>query len=556
MEMSKESIRNRNLGEIFTPDNISKLLFETTNKYVPNFNKTHTVWDCCWGTGNLTKQFEFEDLYCSTIRAVDIRNNREKNKNAVKFVYNFLDTDIDQLVSKQAMWMMEHELREDLVNKLNGDKPLMFYINPPYAATGVLGTTGDSREDQTISRMKEVMSEHRMGTACDQLYAQFLYRIGLMQDAYRNKNISIACIAPPMFLSGNGYEKFRDKLLKRFKFNGGCLVRASNFEGLSSSWSIAIMVLTSGETEDKKNFNFDVYDDINGELHKVRTKKIYNLSGEDTASNWVKRNTYGLNQIDVEALSSGCKVSNKNGLSLPEGAYGYFFYRSNNVYHNALEVGILSSAYSGNTGSPIIEDNFDECIALFTARKSIGRYSGDWAGDKDEYAIPNTDCEAYKILVYNGYIYSLFNTSSGMASLILDIDNRHIEISNNFFPIDIEYMKGLFDKEGLKVVGPGKQENRVMVHKLNSALNTRYITQESLDVLNEAIKIYEDTMKYRTEFNEKNPEYQVLNWDAGYYQIRQILKEVDIDKFRQFTKMYKKLENKLRPLVYDCGFLR
>lgn len=173
--MSEGGIRNRNLGEIYTPDHIAKLLFDTTNKYIPNFNETHTIWDCCWGTGNLTKQFQFADLYCSTIRAIDIRKNRIKNKNATKFVYNFLETDTEQLVSKQAMWTMEHEIPQSLLDKLNGDKPLLFYINPPYASTGVLGTNGDSRQDQTASKMKEIMREHKMGTACDQLYAQFLF---------------------------------------------------------------------------------------------------------------------------------------------------------------------------------------------------------------------------------------------------------------------------------------------------------------------------------------------------------------------------------------------
>ena len=44
-------------------------------------------------------------------------------------------------------------------------------------------------------------------------------------------------------------------------------------------------------------------------------------------------------------------------------------------------------------------------------------------------------------------------------------------------------------------------------------------------------------MKYREEFNRINPNYQVLNWDAGFYQIKQILKHVDKEAFRYLTEI-------------------
>ena len=107
-----EEIRNRNLGEVYTPNHVSKLLFELTNKYIPNFNKTHTVWDSCWGTGNLTSGYEFDDLYCSTLRMMDIRRHQGKNKGAIKFAYNFLEEDIEQLISQQAM-VQQHKCRKN-----------------------------------------------------------------------------------------------------------------------------------------------------------------------------------------------------------------------------------------------------------------------------------------------------------------------------------------------------------------------------------------------------------------------------------------------------------
>lgn len=55
---------------------------------------------------------------------------------------------------------------------------------------------------------------------------------------------------------------------------------------------------------------------------------------------------------------------------------------------------------------------------------------------------------------------------------------------------------------------------------------------------------------------EYNKNYQIMNFDCGWYQIKGMLKEYMPNELKQFNDLYKKLAEKMRPLVYEVGFLR
>ena len=57
-------------------------------------------------------------------------------------------------------------------------------------------------------------------------------------------------------------------------------------------------------------------------------------------------------------------------------------------------------------------------------------------------------------------------------------------------------------------------------------------------------------------FNESHPECQINNWDAGWYQIKALLKEFMPDDLKEFRVLYKQLADKMRQQVYELGFLK
>jgi hypothetical protein len=69
--------------------------------YGHNWKEKYVVWDCAWGTGNLTRDFKFKELYVSTLIYADIQTAEQMgyNPEATKFQYDFLNDDYDFLPS-------------------------------------------------------------------------------------------------------------------------------------------------------------------------------------------------------------------------------------------------------------------------------------------------------------------------------------------------------------------------------------------------------------------------------------------------------------------------
>ena len=61
---------------------------------------------------------------------------------------------------------------------------------------------------------------------------------------------------------------------------------------------------------------------------------------------------------------------------------------------------------------------------------------------------------------------------------------------------------------------------------------------------------------YNKMFNESHPEYQINNWDAGWYQIKALLKEFMPNELKTFRTLHKQLGDKIRQQVYELGFLK
>lgn len=84
------------------------------------------------------------------------------------------------------------------------------------------------------------------------------------------------------------------------------------------------------------------------------------------------------------------------------------------------------------------------------------------------------------------------------------------------------------------------------------------ISDEAKAVLEKARDIVRKSFKYRADVHNDHPEYHLNAWDAGWYQIKKLCAELpmfkeDIDEFKS---LFKVLKEKMRPMVYELGFLR
>ena len=545
----------RNSGDFWTPtmfvdyahDMISKKLGE-------DWKEKYVVWDNCCGSLNITRDYKFGELYCSTLYQSELNIGADYNPEATKFQFDFLN---DEIVSKNSLLgVYNDKLPKGLKDALINNKPIVFFINPPYATSAnKMGVDASSKKGVAKTMVNSVMLSDKIGASSQNLYAQFLYRILMIKREFNLTNCHIAIFSPTLFLSGPSWEKFRTVYLNEFTFDSGVQFKASHFADCSDSWGISFSIWHNGETFEKNNFNYTLIDNENGEIVEVGNKVIYNIDGLKTASDWCKEPIKKIKTFETINCSSGIKIrpemSDNRGTNF-EGSFGYFLNAGNNVDMNTQKVSLFTMAYGNGHGHGINTDNFDHCTALFSARKLIEK---NWVNSKDEYLAPNTEHPAYNEFVNDSLIYSLFHSSSNQSSLRnVDYKGKKWDIKNEFFWLSNKEIENLSNTNGFtQTYNDARTSKERYVY---NKLQTITLSPEAQDVLDKASDIVRNTFKYRELFNQEHPEYQINNWDCGWYQIKALAKEYAKSDYEEFVKLYKKLADKMRPMVYTLGFLK
>lgn len=543
-----EDTTRRSKGEFYTPtiwvNKSHDIISDVLGK---NWKEEYIVWDCAWGTGNLTRDYDFKELYCSTINKQDLKVGFKYNINSEKFQYDFLNDDVEILQGQLEFYI---KMPRNLIDAFESNKKILFFINPPYATAGNQDST--SKRGIAKTKVNKLMKEDKIGRCSENLYAQFMYRILKIKQHFKN-DISIAIFAKPNYMTSETYKKFRKEFLNEFKYNYGMLFNAGYFSDTSNTWGVSFSIWTSGITDNKYEFNHDILD-INDEgvIEKIGTKKIYNVDNRVQTNVWVREKLKNKETIDVPHLSSGIKVKDNGKYKIVSNYLGYLFAKSNSIYTNSRYVTLFSTMFSDGHGVSITEDNFMDCMSLFAARRLI---KGNWINDKDEYIKPNLEHEEYSEWNNDALIYSLFNTASNQSSL------RHIDYKNSIWNIKNEFF--FMSKEEMSLLAD-EYDNEEVYEDIKYFSNERYVykllknielSKEAKDVLEKAIELNKESFKYRKIFNYEKPEYNINTWDAGWYQIKALLKIYMKKELEEFKGLYSILEEKMKPKVYDIGFL-
>lgn len=536
-----EDTNRRNKGEFYTPtlfvDYSHKMMSE---QFGEDWKDKYVVWDNCCGTKNLTRDYKFKELYCSTLENAELEISKRYNQEATSFQFDFLNDCLDKLP-------------QGLKNALEGNKPIIFLINPPYATANNLQKDGSSKKGCAKTMVNQQMINEKIGACSQNLYAQFLYRIMKIKQQYGLTDCHIGLFSPTLFLSGGSWKGFRNVFFNEFAFNDAVQFKASHFADVADSWGISFSVWTNGVNADNHNFNYNLIDNVDGEIQIIGKKDVYNTDGLKTASDWIKEDIKELKTKDAPQLSSAL-VCKENGIGkLVDGALGYYVNVSNNVYKSQTDVYIVSSCSSMGHGCSILPKNFERVMANFASRKLI---VGNWINDKDEYLAPNETNENYQEFVNDSIIYSLFHSSSNQSSLRnIEYKGKQWNIKNEFFFMGKDEVMELANTNNNdECYEDCRTDNdRYVYGLLNGGLT---LSDEAKAVLDKAREITIKSFPYRQLFNEEHPEYQINNWDCGWYQIKALAKEHYQDDYNEFCNLYKKLADKMRPMVYELGFLK
>jgi hypothetical protein len=541
-----EDTTRRNKGEFFTPTPFVDLAHKyISDTFGEDWKEKFVVWDCAWGTGNLTRDFRFKELYVSTLEQSDIdtANQMGYNMESTKFQFDFLNDSDDKLPA-------------GLQEAINSGKEILFLINPPYATANNMGTKeGDHKGGVSDTLVCEDMKSEDWGASTRNIYAQFLYKIYKYQE--KNKNIKIGIFCKPNYLTAKDYYKFRINFFKHFGFERGFLFQASHFSDVSTQWGINFAVFSENIKFEKNNFTHDLIDvDKNYELSIIYQKTLSNLDESLESAKWIRKTNIDKTLVDTIQVSSALKAGCSNINRIVENSLGYLLIKSNNVQSNSTNVALFSTSTSNRGGVSLDIDNILNGMSLFTARKTI---KGDWINDKDEYLAPNENHPEYEQFTYDSIVYSLFNNSSQQSSLRqVDYKGKKWDIKNEFFWMSKEQMLLLADQNHYDALykDAKSSDDRFVFNKLYKEGIYNKLSSDAREVLDIATELVKSSMEMRAIVSESHPEYHLDSWDAGYAQLKLVWKDYFKDDFALFRSKYKQLEDRMRPLVYELGFLK
>ena len=303
----------------------------------------------------------------------------------------------------------------------------------------------------------------------------------------------------------------------------------------------------------ENSFTFDVLEVQDFTISNSCSKVVYNTDQKKSLSQWIKTKHTGT-KTPFPHLTSPTKVVDVTSCIFFQDSLGYIQNKSNNVYENLTGVSFFTAPYSNAHGFVVYEDNFLKACSVFTARKLIKK---DWINEKDEYLAPNEIHTVFETFKVDAIIYSLFQNGSNQSSLRqVEYKDQLWDIKNEFFWMSADRMKTLADNMGYdELYNDARTSPDRHVYKLLFGPENIYekLSPDAKAVLDKATELLELSMEMRQVM--ANDENHLNSWDAGYAQLKLVWKQYFPEQFKEFRQLYKNMEDRMRPLVYELGFL-
>ena len=533
-------------GAFYTPlhvvDKAYDKLSETLGK---NWQRDYIVWDMCCGVGNLeVKHSNHRNIFMSTLDQADVDVMRATRTcvAATRFQYDYLNDDIDDFgqIDYSLTNKMPQNLREAIADANTGKpgaKKILVLINPPYAETGSGISKGDTNKNKVEqTRINAFMKSNDIGYASKELFVQFLTRIST-----EIPTATLAMFSTLKYVNAPNFENFR-----RFwnaQFLDGFIVHSKAFDGLNGDFPIGFLIWNTNQKSNKKTPITEIsVQVIDKDTKPIGEKSFYNISNSLYLNAWIKKPK--TNENLALPLSNAIKISsNPRQKTSCDDMVGYLYASNNDLQHAGQETLIASSIFTGGNGGGayITPENLWQAAIVFAVRRLI---KPTWINDRDQFLQPTAPLpEEFK---RDCLIWMLFNGSNLTASADgLEWNGRQWSIVNHFIPFTEE-----------EVNAPDRFESDFMV---------RYLVDKILSPEAQAVLDAGRTL-WRAYFAETPPfivrdELKLNRPDVGWYQIRNALKRrnetgdsVPVD-FSVFESAYRDLGVKLRPAVYEYGFL-
>jgi hypothetical protein len=531
-------------GAYYTPlkvvDKAYNLLHETLGK---NWQRDYIVWDMCCGVGNLeVKHSNHRNIFMSTLDAADI-DVMKASKTCVaaeRFQYDYLNDDITD--DGQIDYSLTNKVPPALRKAIAEGKKILVLINPPYAeATNASNTAvgNDAAENKAgVAKTKVAsLAMKEYGKASNELFTQFIARLAL-----EIPTATLAIFSKLKYVNAPNFEKFR--FVWNAKYKGGFVVHSKAFDGLAGNFPIGFLIWQTNNLIDAKatpitELSVEVLDK---NAQPQGEKSFYNLPNETFLNIWLKRPKANAKTVIPlkNAISPSSTAPRVNTWS--DGAIAYMYCGVNDIQHATQQTVLYSSPYGGGNGFYITPENFWQAAVIFSVRRLI---KPTWLNDRDQFLQPTEPLtDAFKT---DCLIWMLFNGSNLTASANdLEWNEQKWSIVNHFIPFTEQ-----------QVNAPERFESDFMVQYLAD----KKLSLEAKAVLDEGLKLWQAYFAMTDERSVRDA-LKLNRADVGWYQVRKALEARNASgagiptDFTPFKTAYDTLGDKLRPMVFELGFMR
>lgn len=532
-------------GAFYTPlhvvDKAYDLLSETLGK---NWQKNYVVWDMCCGVGNLeVKHSNHRNIFMSTLDQadVDVMKATKTCVAATRFQYDYLNDDISD--DGKIDYSLTNKVPQALRDAIAEGKKILILINPPYAEAmnvdNVTKSSGKNAEVKTgVASTKTTQLMTDMGYASRELFTQFLVRL-----AIEIPNATLAMFSTLKYVNAPNFQAFREQWSAQYL--GGFVVHSKAFDGLKGNFPIGFLVWKTNQLSKNKNvLNSITTETIDKKAQPIGEKQFFNISTDNFLSEWITRPRS--NKVDAiplkNAVTPTTNTKDVRGDKWADGAIGSMICKGNDFQNAATQTALLSSGYCSAGAFFVTPENLWQAAIVFAVRRLI---KPTWLNDRDQFLQPTEALsDEFK---QDCLIWMLFNGSNLTASANgLKWNNQTWSIVNHFIPFSES-----------EVGAPDRFKSDFMLQYLKG----KKFSSEAKKVLAEGKKLWQTYFKH-TDNHTVREEFKLNRTDVGWYQIRMALDARNESddytpvSFEAFKTAYTALGDKLRPQVYELGFLK
>jgi hypothetical protein len=522
-------------GAFYTPlhvvDKAYDLLAEALGD---NWQQKYIVWDMCCGVGNLeVKHSNYRNVFMSTLDQadVDVMKASRTCVAATRFQYDYLNDDINDF--GQIDYSLTNKVPVELQQAIRDGKKILVLINPPYAEA-------TNPEGNQLGVAKTKIAETAMtqyGKATNELFMQFIARI-----AIEIPTATIAIFSKLKYLTAPTLDKFREEW--NAQFIDGFVVHSKAFDGLDGEFPIGFLIWDTNQSikiEMPKELSLELLDK---HAKPIGEKIFLNSNGLPLLTDWVERPPVNKQEIVPlkNAITPATTSKDLRGTKWSDDALAWLNCAGNDLQNAANKTMIFSSGYGSGRGFFVNADNLVKSSIIFSIRRLI---KPTWLNDRDQFLQPSQPLtDEFK---NDCLIWMLFNGSNLSASANdLEWNGKKWSIVNHFIPFT-----------EAEVGAPDRFESDFMVKYLAD----KTLSPEAQAVLDEGRKLWKSYFA-KTDSHKVREELKLNRPDVGWYQIRKALEARNKDgdsvpvSFEPFKQAYEALGDKLRPMVFELGFMR